>query len=214
MADELDQAGMDFISEKSVNLRSQNRMAVPEHYGGKRHTTIPRGQIQARTGRYISDEPERFEQYIQDIKKDFVYEEQALLLIEAKFNKDSSLKHLIDFFKSEGTIQRELGSIIQLPSVQNSFNYKLIAKRIGMRTKEFEKQKANMNMNELMKLLERLGTARDKKKVKPELDKLFVKQKTGTVKGTNTTGQYTSFKIFSKTIVRYRDAKGHFIKTS
>jgi hypothetical protein len=206
MADELDNEGYNFISQQQVTLPSQQNTFKNIHFGGKaRRTKIPKRAVMARGKTYISDEPERFIQYIEkyNLKNQLSTEADAINLIADRWHdKDKSLAHLIDGLRKEGVLQRELGALVNTRQVQGWFKYRIIARRIGMKTKVLKKYEKATNPSVLDDLLKRFTEG---KKAPVDREALFYKTKQGTIKGKQIIGELVFVKINNRTIPRYRD---------
>ena len=149
-----------------------------------------------------------------------------------------SLRNLLDGLQRHGVTEREINALIRTKSVQEWLGYPSLARRLKTSLKTLRKQDKNINVNELQRVLDRLQKNREAKKKLETLKKqrasradiervrqtirrtsakvtpseLFYETKRGKVKGKEVVGKLSPVKIFSKVVVRYRDAKGRFIK--
>jgi hypothetical protein len=213
MVDELDREALQFLESKQMrdDFRTSNKLhqiTSNVNYGGKR-TLISDKKRQSREAAYISDEPERFEQYIDDLKDKFITEEQAKELIEKKWKNDPSLSNLLEGLKERGVFDRELNALLNTPNVQKWFQYENIAKRLKMSTKSFKKSSASIDIEKLKQIKKQIEQ-KPRKVIKAK--DLFFEMRRGTVKGQEVQGNRSVVKIYSKNVVRYRDNKGRFIK--
>jgi hypothetical protein len=216
--DELDKEALDYLHEKNASFAQQipsDRLKAIAS-GGKRgtaKTTIPDKKRQARLGIYISDEPERFIQYIQNLKGKFLSEEDGIDKIKAEFKKDTSLAHLIDGlidYGGEAHMRKEVASILQTEQIKAWFNYALVAQRLRIPLNEFQKRVLPHASKEKLFYFNHQIAANQK--VRLRYEDLFVSRKEGTVKGEKVNAVRTSHKLYSKKVVVYRDAKGRFAK--
>ena len=188
MPDQLDTEALSFMQSRQAQFPSSKPIRnLNVTYGGKRHTNIPKKEWQAKTYKYISDEPERFVQYIEELRGDFTTEEKAKQAIIKKFHDDMSLRNLLDGLQRHGVTEREINALIRTKSVQEWLGYPSLARRLKTSLKTLRKQDKNINVNELQRVLDRLQKNREaKKKAKEAAGNRNVK----IMGGANTVNQY------------------------
>lgn len=206
---ELDDEALSFMNNKS----SQSNLSEYSNikFGGKRHTKVSKSYKQSRDARYISDEPERFIQYIESRKNEFTTEEKAKQVIEEMFLSDTSLNNLLGGLKSRGVIDREINALINTSQVQGWFNYKAIARQLKLSHKSFKTK--YIKYIDPLKLKEAQVQVKRKNGRKLNINELFMQERDGVIKGKATKGYLSPVKINKKIVIRYRDQKGRVIKT-
>jgi hypothetical protein len=222
MVDQLDIEAMQFMSS-GTPIKSQTSAFndIQLDLGGKRiKTRVPSRTIQSNSKRYISDEPERFVQYIEKIKDKFTTPENAKKAIKALWKKDKSLDHLLH---ANGAIvpsgkhieERELNALLNVPKVKKWFKYGVVAKKLGVKPKVFDKLSKAIDEDKLKTLLNKIENY---SKAHPKARKtsgitlkesqgIFKKRVVGTMKGKETEGVLTFAKIFSRKVPQYKDPK-------
>jgi hypothetical protein len=205
---ELDNEAMRFMENRRGN------QAVLLDYpsiqsGGKRHTKIARSVRQSKNSDYISDEPERFIEYIESRKDEFTTEEKGKQIIEEMFKSDNSLANLLNGLENRGVKDRELNAIINTKQVQGWLGYKKIARNLHIKTKTFKRYLRFIDSNKLEKENNNISK---NKRYKIDINKLFYTERAGIFKNKQVVGKLTIIKRNSKNIISYKDAKGRFIK--
>jgi hypothetical protein len=204
----LDDDALDFMNNKGSDSSLAAHSDI--QFGGKRRTAISSTSRQHRQASYISDDPERLIQYIEHRKDEFVTEEQAMDVIRETFMSDNSLRHLLKGLQDRGVESRELKSLLKTDQVQGWFTYKNIARRLGMTPTSFKKYLNNIDPRRFAVAQQRLRRDRRQSVTAAEI---FIAERQGRVKGQLVTGRLSQVKINSRIVIRYRDAKGRFIKT-
>jgi hypothetical protein len=211
MTDDLDREALAYMQERNPSFNDRPFSYNPQpQSGGKIRTAIPKKEKMARDKTYISDEPERFEQYIEDIKPTFTDVDTARDRIIQKWTRDSSLSNLLKGLENAGVLERELNSLINLESVKRQMADVQVAKRLRLSPKRFRK-----NIMPFV-ISTRLTDAfmqiqRDRRATINVLDLVRPRQ-SGTIRGQTAEGRATTHRLGRSQIVVYRDNKGRFIK--
>jgi len=211
MPDDLDREALAFMQERNPSFNNRPLSYTPQSQtGGKLRTNVSKRESMARDKTYISDEPERFEQYIEDIKGEFTDVAQARDKIIDKWRRDSSLSNLMDKLSEYGVLDRELDALINLESVKRQMADVNVAKRLRQSPKRFRKNIMPFVIQD--RLLQAFRLLQVDRRARFGVLDIVRERQTGTIRGEQVEGRATTHKLGKSQIVVYRDNKGRFIK--
>lgn len=211
MPDDLDREALAFMQERNPSFNNRPLSYTPQSQtGGKLQTSISKKERMARNKTYISDEPERFEQYIDDIKSEFTDVAQARDKIINKWSRDSSLSNLLKGLADAGVLERELDSLINLGRVSQQMADVNVAKRLRQSPKRFRKNIMPFVIQD--RLLQAFRLLQVDRRARFGVLDIVRERQTGTIRGERVEGRATTHKLGKSQIVVYRDNKGRFIK--
>ena len=217
MTDDLDRDALAYMQQRNPNFTSSPLSYTPQPFsGGKIGTKRSKKDIQkSQGGTYISDEPERFEKYVDDFKDEFTTPEQAKQKIIEKWSRDSSLSNLLRGIENSyggAALDRELTALVNSRGVKASFAYVQVAKKLKLSEKRFRVNILPFVVES--KLTEVAERIRRNRRAEVNVTELVRQSATGSVRGTETQGRLSVFRIGRSQLVRYRDNKGRFIKVN